>query len=58
MKQPTVTQAYAMIRLLKKRATKGDADRIKQLEELIALERDRAAQLDLDRFFSGDPKAK
>lgn len=58
MKQPTVTQAYAMIRLLKKRYAKGDTEKIKQLEELIALERDRAAQLDLDRFFSGDPKVK
>lgn len=51
MKSPSVTQAYAMIRALKKRAAKGDAEKIKQLEDTIAEIRDKAALLDLDRFF-------
>lgn len=40
-----------MIRLLKRRAAKGDAEKIKQLEDQIAEARDRAAALDIDRFF-------
>lgn len=54
MKPPTVTQAYAMIRLLKKRAAPGDGDRIRELTEIISLEKDKAAQLELDRFFPAD----
>lgn len=54
MKPPTVTQAYAMIRLLKKRAAPGDGERIEELKTLIALEKDKAAQLSLDAFFPAD----
>lgn len=55
MKQPTVTQAYAMIRALKKRAAKGDAEKIKALQDIIDEQRNREALLDLERFF---PSAK
>lgn len=57
MKQPTVSEAYAMIRLLKKRAAAGDGEKIQQLEQLIAEARDKTAQLALDRFFSSEPGA-
>lgn len=51
MKQPSVTQAYAMIRLLKKRAAKGDALKIQELQNLIQAEKDKKAQIDLETFF-------
>lgn len=54
MNTPTVTDAYAMIRALKKRAAPGDADKIQQLKELIELEKDKSAQLALERFFPID----
>lgn len=57
MKQPSVTEAYAMIRLLKKRAQPGDGEKIQQLEQLILEARDKTAQLNLDRFFSSEPVA-
>lgn len=56
-KPPTVTEAYAMIRLLKKRAAPGDAEKIDQLKQVIALEREKAAQLSLDRFFGAEPSS-
>lgn len=51
MKAPTVTDAYAMIRFLRKRAQKGDGEKIKQLEVIIAEARDRAATIAVDSFF-------
>lgn len=51
MQAPSVTQAYAIIRLLKKRAAKGDAAKIEELKKLIEAEKDKKAQLDLDAFF-------
>lgn len=51
MKAPSVTECYAMIRVLKKRAAKGDAEKIKQLEDLIDQSRQAAANLAIDRFF-------
>lgn len=58
MEKPTVTQAYAMIRLLKKRAAVGDGDKIRQLEQLIAEEKDKEALLAIDRFFGSEPGKK
>lgn len=54
-KPPTVTAAYAMIRVLRKRAQKGDGERIAQLEKLIADEKEKAALLDIDKFFGSAP---
>lgn len=51
MKPPTVTEAYAMIRLLKQRAGKGDADRIAQLTAIIKEAMEKEAQLNLDKYF-------
>lgn len=51
MNAPSVSEAYTMIRLLKKRALKGDADKIRQLELIIAEAKDKAAALALERFF-------
>lgn len=55
MQQPTVTQAYAMIRFLKKRGAQGDGAKIQELEQLIAAAKEKAAELDVDRFFSSSP---
>lgn len=52
MKPPSVTQAYAMIRFLKKRAAKGDGDKIAQLESQISEIREKQAALDVDKYFS------
>lgn len=51
MKHPTVTQAYAMIRALKKRAAKGDGEKITQLQALIHEQKNKDALLDLEKFF-------
>lgn len=53
MKAPSITQAYAMIRVLKERAAKGDGEKIAQLEKLIAEEKAKKAQVDIDKFFGG-----
>lgn len=53
MKGPTASEAYAMIRLLKKRAAKGDGEKIAELQAIIDAEREKKAQLDLDKFFKG-----
>lgn len=55
MNGPSVTEAYAMIRALKKRAAKGDADKIHQLEQLIQEAKLKQAQLAIDKYFP-DPK--
>lgn len=57
MKQPTVSECYAIIRLLKKRAQPGDGEKIQQLEQQILEAREKVAQLALDRFFSDEPLA-
>lgn len=51
MQGPSVTQAYAMIRVLKKRAAKGDGEKIAELQQIIDEDRDKRALLDLDKFF-------
>lgn len=51
MKAPTVSQAYAMIRALKQRGAKGDGEKIAQLENIIREEKQKAALLDVDKFF-------
>lgn len=51
MKAPTVAKAYAMIRLLQKRAQTGDAEKIAELRALIEEERTKQATLDLETFF-------
>lgn len=55
MKAPTITQAYAMIRALKKRAAKGDGEIIQQLEVLIEQEKNKEALLDVEKFFPKKP---
>lgn len=57
MREPSATEAYAMIRLLRKRAQPGDAQKIEALRRIIDDVRSAKAQLDLDRFFSSDPGA-
>lgn len=57
MKKPTVTQAYAMIRHLKKRNAAGDGEKIEQLKAEIEAQKDSSAQLDVDRYFAQDPAA-
>lgn len=52
MKAPTVTEAYAMIRVLKKRNQKGDGEKIAQLQQLIEAEKDKAATLAIDKYFN------
>lgn len=52
MKPPSITQAYAMIRVLKKRNAKGDGEKIAQLEKLIEEARDKQATLDVEKYFS------
>lgn len=54
-KGPTVTQAYAMIRALKKRGAPGDGEKIKILEEQIEAEKEKQALLDIDKFFTDPP---
>lgn len=51
MKAPSITQAYAMIRVLKERAGKGDGEKIAQLEKIIAEDKNKKALLDVDKFF-------
>lgn len=53
MQAPSVTQAYAMIRVLKKRGAKGDGEKIAELQAIIDEDRDKKALLDLDKFFPG-----
>lgn len=57
MREPSVSEAYAMIRVLKKRAQPGDAQKIESLQKIIDDTRSAKAQLDLDRFFSEAPGA-
>lgn len=52
MKPPSISQAYAMIRLLKKRAAKGDGEKIAQLETLITEARDKEAALAVEKYFT------
>lgn len=52
MKEPSATQAYSMIRFLKKRAEKGDALKIAELQKIIDAAKDKQAQLDVDKYFS------
>lgn len=52
MKAPTVTEAYAMIRVLKNRNAKGDGEKIAQLEKIIEEAKEKKALLDIDKFFS------
>lgn len=51
-KGPSITQAYAMIRFLKKRAGKGDGEKIKQLEDQIQEAREKQAALDVEKYFT------
>lgn len=53
MKAPTPTQAYAMIRALKKRGAKGDGEKIAQLQAIIEEHKDKEALLYIDKFFPG-----
>lgn len=53
MKAPTVDDAYKMIRLLKKRAAKGDGEKIAELQKIIDEANDKKAALMLDKFFGG-----
>lgn len=55
MKQPTVSEAYTMIRALQKRALPGDGAKIHQLQELILDSREKAGLLAIERFFSSAP---
>lgn len=52
MQQPTVTQAYAMIRYLKKRSAPGDAKRITELQKIIDEGKDKQAARDVETFFA------
>lgn len=51
MKRPTITEAYAMLRILKKRNEKGDAQKIAALQLIIDEAKDNKAQGDLDKYF-------
>lgn len=51
MQAPTASQAYSMIRVLKKRAAKGDGEKIAELQQIIDEDREKRALLDLDKFF-------
>lgn len=51
MQAPTVTRAYAMIRVLKKRGAKGDGEKIAELQQIIDEEREKGALHDLDKCF-------
>lgn len=53
MKGPTASEAYAMIRVLKKRGAKGDGEKITQLRAIIEEARDKEALLNVDKFFPG-----
>lgn len=55
MKAPTASEAYAMIRVLKKRGAPGDGEKVAQLQAIIDEARDKAALLNVDKFF---PKGK
>lgn len=52
----TVTTAYAMIRALKKRGAKGDGEKIAELQSFIEAEKDKTALLDVEKYFSNQPK--
>lgn len=56
MEAPTASQAYAMIRVLKKRAAQGDGEKIAELQKIIDEDRDKRALLDLDKFFPSRKK--
>lgn len=47
-----------MIRALKARAAKGDAEKIDQLEQLIAADKNKAALLAIDKYFQDPPSGK
>lgn len=49
---PSITEAYAMIRVLKRRALKGDAEKIAALQKLIDEDKDKKAQLAIDKYFT------
>lgn len=51
MKQPTITEAYAMLRILKKRGAKGDGEKAAQLQTIIDEAKDKKAQGDLEKYF-------
>lgn len=51
MKAPTVTEAYNMIRVLKKRGAKGDGQKIEQLKVIIQEAKDKEALLLVDKYF-------
>lgn len=55
MNKPTVTEAYAMIRVLKKRNEKGDAQKIEQLQQVIEEAKVSSAQLAIDKYFPDPP---
>lgn len=48
---PTVSEAYQMIRILKARAAKGDAQKIAALRGIIDETKKAAAQLALEKYF-------
>lgn len=51
MKQPTITEAYAMLRILRKRGEKGDQQKIASLQTIIDEEKEKKARLDLEKYF-------
>lgn len=51
MKAPSVSEAYAMIRVLKDRNAKGDGEKIAALEKIIADEKTKTALLAIDKYF-------
>lgn len=57
MNKATVTEAYAMIRVLKKRNEKGDAQKIEQLQQVIQEAKVASGQLAIDKYFP-EPPAK
>lgn len=54
MKGPTVSQAYAMIRYLKKRNEPGDATKITELKNFIEEEKLKIAAQDVERFLTSN----
>lgn len=56
MKQPTITEAYAMLRILKKRGEKGDAQKAAALQTIIDEAKDQKAKADLEKYFPGPIK--
>lgn len=55
MKEPTITEAYAMLRILRKRGEKGDGQKITMLQDIIDKAKDKRAQGDLEKYFPGKP---